>query len=102
MPKNDNAFISKAKKIIEELSFRIESLDSHNTLEIDFLDDVLTIDSPSGQFVLNQNAPVEQIWLSSPISGPHHFKCIDGIWLNKEGQSLHIILPSEISLILSL
>lgn len=102
MTKGDNSFISIAKKIIEDLSSKIESIDLQCKLEIDFLDDVLTIDSPSGQFVVNQNAPVEQIWLSSPISGPHHFKCVDGAWVNKEGQNLHIILPSEISVILNI
>lgn len=100
MIKNDNDFISIAKKVIEKISLEVELIDAEYSLEIDFLDDVLTIDSLEGRFVVNYNVPLKQIWLSSPISGPHHFSCINNEWLNKDHEELHLLLNKETLMIL--
>ena len=36
-------------------------------------DGVLEIKTNEGTFVLNKQAPLLQLWYSSPISGPHHY-----------------------------
>jgi iron donor protein CyaY len=100
MLKNDNAFISEAKQVIQELGFYIEQIDYEDILGIDFLDEVLVIDTPSGQFVLNYNSPLRQIWLSSPISGPHHFSYMNKYWINKHEQNLKTLLYKELESIL--
>lgn len=46
--------------------------------DVNISDGVLDIKAPGhptcgGTFVINKQAPLRQIWYSSPISGPHHF-----------------------------
>jgi frataxin len=43
-------------------------------LEVDMQGGILTIELPGGgQYVVNKNTPLRQIWLSSPTSGGWHF-----------------------------
>ena len=44
--------------------------------EVDYEDENLRIDSLEGKgtFVLSIHTPTSQVWLSSPISGAHHFE----------------------------
>ena len=44
--------------------------------EVDYEDENLRIDSLEGKgtFVVSMHTPTSQIWLSSPISGAHHFE----------------------------
>lgn len=44
---------------------------------------VLTLSiEAGGQYVLNKNAPMKQLWLSSPASGAWHFDYADGDWIS--------------------
>jgi frataxin len=43
---------------------------------------VLTAKMKSGTYVLNKQPPNQQIWLSSPISGPKRFEPRQNQWIN--------------------
>ena len=56
-----------------------------------------------GTYVVNRQVPNQQIWLSSPKSGPKRYDFIDGTWIYKhDGKSLHELLNEEISDIVKL
>ncbi|CUF13011.1 frataxin, mitochondrial, putative [Bodo saltans] len=75
------AFNSAADALLEEMESAIEACDSDVVEDINYSDGVLNIDTTKGSFVLNKQAPNIQLWLSSPISGPHHYNMI-----NEEGR----------------
>lgn len=50
-------------------------------VDVDLQDGILTIELTDGrQFIVNKHAPSREIWLSSPVSGAHHFAWRDGAW----------------------
>ncbi len=69
-----NQFIDKAKETMDEIFNLIES--KYDNFEVDFEDENLRIDSVANNnvFIVSIHSPTSQIWLSSPISGAHHFK----------------------------
>jgi frataxin len=53
------------------------------------------------QFVLNKHAPNRQLWLSSPVSGAHHFVPADGGWRSTRGpETLAGLLAAELGVAL--
>ena len=56
--------------------------------------------SKEGSYVINKQSPNQQIWLSSPVSGPARFDyCTEKkAWIySRTGESLHELLNREIS-----
>jgi len=54
---------------------------------------------PHGTFVINKQPPNQQIWISSPLSGPARFGYSpEGVWVHhrKEGISLGALLKTEL------
>lgn len=54
---------------------------------------------PHGTFVINKQPPNQQIWISSPLSGPARFGYSpEGVWVHhrKEGISLGSLLETEL------
>jgi frataxin len=91
-------FIESVMEVIDDLE--LESVD-----DIRFGDGVLSVDTKQGTFVLNKQAPKEQLWLSSPVSGPHHYDMVgegDAVtWRSdRDGHALHEKLEKELSDIL--
>lgn len=42
--------------------------------ELDYADGVLQAETEDGRtFILNRHVPLKQAWLSSPVSGAHHY-----------------------------
>ena len=69
-----NEFLDNAKETLDKIFNLIES--KYEKFEVDFEDENLRIDSVDKNFVfiISIHSPTSQIWLSSPISGAHHFK----------------------------
>ncbi len=69
-----NQFIDTARQTLDEIFNLIES--KYENFEVDFEDENLRIDSANNGavFIISIHSPTSQIWLSSPISGAHHFK----------------------------
>eukprot|EP00796_Vickermania_ingenoplastis_P003811 gene3811-2697_t len=70
----DAGYNAAADGFIEQLECALDQLE-HDAIEEVFSDaGVLTINvGQRGTFVLNKQAPKLQLWLSSPLSGPHHY-----------------------------
>ena len=67
-------FKKKASETLDEIFNLVES--KFDNYEVDYEDENLRIDSLEGKgtFIVSIHSPTSQIWLSSPISGAHHFE----------------------------
>lgn len=68
--------------------------------DVDLLEDILTITLPEGgQYVINRHGVTQQIWVSSPFTGAHHFAYYNNDWKNtRTSLSLADFLRQEGSL----
>ena len=67
-------FKNKASETLDDIFNLVES--KFDNYEVDYEDENLRIDSLEGKgtFIVSIHTPTSQIWLSSPISGAHHFE----------------------------
>ncbi|MCX7344031.1 MAG: iron donor protein CyaY [Proteobacteria bacterium] len=81
-----------ALKYLSDLSDLLES-----GYDVDHSQDALLINHAKGQFLLNYHGVMDQIWLSSPLSGAHHFAYQDNQWLcTRTGSALEDILRHDL------
>ncbi len=94
-------FKIEAKKILDELFLLTEK--EFENFEVDYEDENLVIQTCSGEktFIISIHEPTSQIWLSSPISGAHHFKkdkkSLEWINTRDENIKLHDLLKIELN-----
>jgi frataxin len=63
----------------------------------------MNLTTPSGTFVINKQPPNQQIWISSPLSGPARFGYSpEGVWVHhrRQGVSLGKLLDGELAKII--
>ena len=67
-------FKKKASETLDDIFNLVES--KFDNYEVDYEDENLKIESLEGKgtFIVSIHTPTSQIWLSSPISGAHHFE----------------------------
>lgn len=99
---DDTKFTKLAIQTIALLADTIESQDEECLIEIDFQGEILTLTTNPGVFVINKHSAAQEIWLSSPISGPHHFYYMAGRWQSNAGNDLMVILEKELKINLML
>jgi len=80
---------------------RVDEL-AGDVVDADIQAEILTIIlEDRRQFIVNKNAHLSQIWLSSPISGAWHFEHVEagGAWLSTRGggENLLPLLAAELS-----
>lgn len=99
-----SSFHSVADETLESiLSSAISLEEKYDDLETELASGVLTIkfENTRKSWVLNKQAPNEQIWLSSPVSGPARFELHeDGSWRHTRHveRTLSDILREELQL----
>tara|TARA_Y100000589_G_C27147981_1_gene627713 strand:+ start:1192 stop:1503 length:312 start_codon:yes stop_codon:yes gene_type:complete len=64
-----------AQKTLDDFFSLIE--ENHEDFEVDFEEEVLKFEKDDQIYILSFHEPTSQIWLSSPISGAHHFELKD-------------------------
>jgi CyaY protein len=87
---NDKDFAKEVTRIINLIAKTIE--------DNDITGDILNITTQSGIFVLNKQASVKEIWLSSPVSGPYHFLHDGKSWKSKSGKELFSVLSKDLDI----
>ena len=92
-------FESASDETLESLCEHIEELIDTNPklaeADICLANGVLTLSlpEPHGTYVINKQSPNQQIWLSSPKSGPIRYDLKDFKWIYKHtNESLHELL----------
>lgn len=97
----DQDFSSLASQVIDKMAEDIEEQDPECLLDVDLNNNILSINSQDGTYVINIQTPAREIWLSSPVSGPYHFSFKDGAWLSSKGANMFNILSNELKVKLS-
>lgn len=73
MSLDEAGFHHLADKTISRLGEAID-VDLGDEIDVEEQNEILTLILPDGgQYIINKNAPLKQIWLSSPRSGAWHF-----------------------------
>lgn len=84
---------AKALKYLSDLCDSLE-----DSYDADYANDNLVIQHTSGQFLLNYHGTMDQIWLSSPLSGAHHFIYKNGQWLcTRTSNTIDAILKEDLN-----
>jgi CyaY protein len=99
---SNSEFIEIAAKTIASIVDMIEEQDKDCLIDIDFQGDILSLSTDHGTFVINTQTAAKEIWLSSPISGPHHFFYEYGIWKTRNNLELNSILNEELQIKLNI
>jgi frataxin len=87
MSLDESRFAILALKELQDLAALLEDALGEDH-EVDLEGGILTLELESGaQFVINQHAPMRQIWLSSPVSGASHYAWDEGAqnWKSTRG-----------------
>ena len=95
-------FKIEAKKILDELFSFVEK--EFENFDVDYEDENLVIQTLDEKrtFILSLHEPSSQIWLSSPITGAHHFEkdksSLNWISTRDKNIILHKLLQSELKI----
>jgi len=85
-------FYQLCEKFLQDLSDKIENLDSNSNLELEYIDGILkiVINKNKKTFIVNRNSGNQKIWYSSPFSGADYFSYNDlqNKWLNSKNVEL--------------
>ncbi len=93
-------FQNLAKKTLERI-FNLAETKSQD-FEVDFEGENLIIEINNSTFVLSIHNPTQQIWMSSPISGAHHFEYIEQgsecKWVSTRDNSINLLEKLDMEL----
>ena len=96
---SDN-FQNLAKKTLDDV-FNLAEKKSQD-FEVDFEGENLIIQINDSTFVLSIHNPTEQIWMSSPVSGAHHFEYKeegrDSKWISTRDNSINLLEKLDMEL----
>ncbi|HJK86766.1 MAG TPA: iron donor protein CyaY [Candidatus Megaira endosymbiont of Nemacystus decipiens] len=98
---SDAGFIELANEVISKIADKTEEMDTDCNFDIDLNNSILSISGSVGTYVINVQSAANEIWLSSPISGPFHFGYINGQWVSSRGDNLFDILNKELKISIS-
>ena len=99
-----NNYVRMSNETMESLNDRFsELIEDHDSLmgaDTTLADGVLTVKlNEHGTYVINKQTPNQQIWLSSPVSGPYRYDIFRNSWVYKHtGETLHALLDRELTL----
>ena len=80
-----------AKETLDGIFDLIES--EYKDYEVDFEEENLRIDSlkNNSTYIISIHSPTSQIWLSSPLSGAHHFEFFSNDWVSTRDKKLRLL-----------
>ena len=101
-----NYHIASDKYLEEVENWLLDNADGNkNLIDVYYESGVLSIKTINGAFVLNKQPPIQQLWLSSYLSGPLHFKLQKGkfTWVCTKSESeLTNILAKDLEVALDI
>ena len=102
---SETEFVSSWGEFSQNLVSHFDS--KYNTDElfedVEELDELVKIVTNKGQvFVINRQVPNREIWYSSPLSGPSHYRYDEatGRWINKADREFYEVFDSDMDKIL--
>ncbi|KAG9509389.1 Frataxin, mitochondrial, partial [Fragariocoptes setiger] len=101
---SSNHFHSLANETLEKLSDTFdEILELQPGADVSLSDGVLTVIVKSDAiYVINKQSPNQQLWFSSPLSGPKRFDMCGNQWIDRDTkQTMKALLSRELSTLLN-
>lgn len=90
---DEQAFQVRVGETLQALLDALELEDDGIFEELELQDGVLTLELEDGQtYILNRHLPTRQLWLSSPVSGAHHFGWREDAWRTGEQELCHLLV----------
>ena len=93
-------FQNLAKKTLDDIFILVEK--KSQEFDVDFEGENLIIEINNSTFVLSIHNPTQQIWMSSPISGAHHFeykeKGKEYKWISTRDNSINLLDKIDLEL----
>lgn len=87
------------ENLINSIINFIENNDTKGDIEIDdSIEGILKLICGQQIFVINKNSMLNQVWLSSPISGAYHFTLHKNKWITGQGEELEKIFYKDLQL----
>lgn len=98
---DERAFETIAAATLERLAERLEAALADD-LDVELRAGILTLElADRRQFIVNKHAPNREIWLSSPVSGAHHFAWAAETWRSTRGpETLEGCLSADLGRVL--
>jgi frataxin len=97
---SEGEYHTVADEFLEDLQDAVEhALEDSNIpeFEITFASGVMTlVMPPHGTWVINKQSPNQQLWWSSPLSGPRRYEYQDGEWVFTRDESHSITLAETL------
>lgn len=93
---NEKDFEREAHKTLLYIAELIEEMDHECLIDLDYMSDILKLETDKGPFIINKHRAARQIWLASPISGPYHFSPQNNKWINVDDVDLFELLNKEL------
>lgn len=90
-----NDFHKISNQTLEEIAEFFEN--SWPEADVDLLDGGVSAKLPKNhEYVINKHGVTQQIWLSSPFTGAHHFRYVEGAWrCTRTDVPLEVLLQNE-------
>ena len=93
-------FQNLAKKTLDHIFNLVEK--KFQDFEVDFEGENLIIEINNSTFVLSIHNPTQQIWMSSPVSGAHHFEYKEHgneyKWVSTRDNSIYLLEKLDMEL----
>ena len=93
-------FKNQAKQAFEYIFNLIE--EKYQDIDVDFEEENLVIEAKKLKYILSIHTPSFQIWMSSPVSGAHHFKFKkenkSSQWISTRDSSINLLEKLDMEL----
>lgn len=94
---DNTEFHTQADATLDALFAALETKDAQGAMEVEYADGVITVELPDGKtYIINKHSAMQQIWMSSPISGGVHFRYEGGDWVLPDGRKLIQMVSQEL------
>lgn len=91
-------FATLADDLLERIADAIDEA-LGDEIDAELQGGILTLSlEAGGQYIINKNAPMRQLWLASPVSGAWHFDYVDSDWISTRAPkvALTAVLAGEL------
>lgn len=95
---NNKDFFEEVTRVMNFIAFIVEEKDLNGEIDVDINGEILHLATKKGIFVINRQPSIQEIWLSSPVSGPYHFAFMNGKWFTKSGAELFAVLSRDLGI----
>lgn len=92
-------FTTLADSLLERIADTIDEV-LGDEIDAELQGGILTLSlEAGGQYIINKNGPMKQLWLASPTSGAWHFDYVDGEWISTRAPkvALTALLAGELT-----